>query len=182
MIKTILLLIFEFMKTGLMAVGGGMACIRFLQDMIERYGWLSTEELANIIAVAESTPGPIAVNAATYVGYRTAGFAGAVAGTLGIILPSFAIILALSALLRRFYTIRAVRSAFMGIRAGVLALMIRALVSMYRKAPKNVFSYVIMALAFIVTAALPVDPVYVIIGCAVFGLVHSYVAGRREKE
>ena len=102
--------------------------------------------------------------------------------TLGIILPSFAIILALSALLRRFYTFRAVRYAFMGIRAGVLALMIRALVSMYRKAPKNVFSYAIMALAFIVTAALPVDPVYVIIGCAVFGLVHSYVAGRREKE
>ena len=67
MIKTILLLIFEFMKTGLMAVGGGMACIRFLQDMIAKYGWLTGEELANIIAVAESTPGPIGVNAAVIV-------------------------------------------------------------------------------------------------------------------
>ena len=69
MIRTILLLIFEFMKTGLMAVGGGMACIRFLQDMIAKYGWITGEELANIIAVAESSPGPIGVNAATYVGY-----------------------------------------------------------------------------------------------------------------
>ncbi len=182
-LKLLWQLFLTFFRIGAFTFGGGYAMIPMIErEVAEKKKWITGEELLEVVAVAESTPGPIAVNAATYVGYRTAGFAGAVAGTLGIILPSFAIILALSALLRRFYTFRAVRYAFMGIRAGVLALIIRALVSMYRKAPKNVFSYVIMALAFIVTAALPVDPVYVIIGCAVFGLVHSYVAGRREKE
>ncbi len=92
MIKTILLLIFEFMKTGLMAVGGGMACIRFLQDMIAKYGWLTGEELANIIAVAESTPGPIGVNAATYVGYSVLSPYGAVWGVLGGIISTLSLI------------------------------------------------------------------------------------------
>lgn len=92
MIKTILLLVFEFMKTGLMAVGGGMACIRFLQDMIAKYGWLTGEELANIIAVAESTPGPIGVNAATYVGYSVLSPYGAVWGVLGGIISTLSLI------------------------------------------------------------------------------------------
>lgn len=108
-IKTFLLLIYEFMKTGLLAVGGGMAAIRFLQDMIARYGWISAEELANIIAVAESTPGPIGVNAATYVGYSVLsvygeGWAvvGGIIATFSLITPQVAVIVLVAKGLERY--------------------------------------------------------------------------------
>ena len=148
MIKTILLLIFEFMKTGLMAVGGGMACIRFLQDMIARYGWLTEEELANIIAVAESTPGPIAINCATYVGYRQQGFWGALAATLGIILPSFCLIFAISAFLDRFLEITWIAHAFQGIKIAVGILILDAGCRMMKKMQKKLLPRIILVCAF----------------------------------
>ena len=88
-----LTLIGEFFKTGLFAVGGGLATLPFLSRMGEIYGWFTKEELANMIAVSESTPGPIGVNMATYVGFSTAGVPGAVVATLGLITPSVIIIL-----------------------------------------------------------------------------------------
>ena len=128
MIKTILLLIFEFMKTGLMAVGGGMACIRFLQDMIAKYGWLTGEELANIIAVAESTPGPIGVNAATYVGYSVLSqygqawaLLGGVIATLSLIAPQIAVIV-----LEKYRSSKLVNDAFGALRPAAAGLVAAA--------------------------------------------------------
>ena len=133
MIKTILLLIFEFMKTGLMAVGGGMACIRFLQDMIARYGWLTGEELANIIAVAESTPGPIGVNAATYVGYSVLsqygqGWAllGGVIATLSLIAPQIAVIVLVARGLEKYRSSKLVNDAFGALRPAAAGLVAAA--------------------------------------------------------
>ncbi len=133
MIKIILLLIFEFMKTGLMAVGGGMACIRFLQDMIAKYGWLTGEELANIIAVAESTPGPIGVNAATYVGYSVLSPYGAVWGVLGgiistlsLISPQIVVIIFVAKGLEKYRRSKLVNDAFGALRPAAAGLVAAA--------------------------------------------------------
>ncbi len=133
MIRTILLLIFEFMKTGLMAVGGGMACIRFLQDMIAKYGWITGEELANIIAVAESSPGPIGVNAATYVGYSVLsqygqGWAllGGVIATLSLIAPQIAVITLVARGLEKYRSSKLVNDAFGALRPAAAGLVAAA--------------------------------------------------------
>ena len=98
----LLKLFFEFFKTGLFAVGGGMATLPFLYDMSERTGWFTQEKLADMIAVGESTPGPIGVNMATYVGFETAGIPGAVIATLGLVCPCVIIILVIARILKQF--------------------------------------------------------------------------------
>lgn len=171
-----------FFKIGAFTFGGGYAMIPMIQkETVEKKGWISDEDILEIIAIAESTPGPIAINSATFVGYRTAGFWGAFCATLGVVLPSFVIILAISYVLREFQQLKVVQYAFNGIRAGVLALLFKALWSMYQKTPKNWMSYAVMAGAFVLTAFLQVDVLIVIVGCAVFGLVTSLLA-KKEAE
>ena len=163
-----------FFKIGAFTFGGGYAMIPLIQkEAVENKKWITDDDILEIIAIAESTPGPIAINSATFVGYRTAGFWGAFCATTGVVLPSFVIILAISFVLREFQALKAVQYAFNGIRAGVLALLFKALWSMYQKAPKNWVSFVVMAASFVLTAFLEVDVLFVIVGCAVFGLVTS---------
>ena len=100
---TCLLLFYEFFKTGLFAVGGGLATLPFLYDMAARHPeWFTVSQLADMLAVSESTPGPLGVNMATYVGYLTAGIPGAVAATIGLVAPSVIVILIVAAFLKRF--------------------------------------------------------------------------------
>ena len=122
-------LFFEFFKTGLFAVGGGMATLPFLSDMGAKTGWFTQAELANMVAVSESTPGPIGVNMATYVGFNTAGIPGAVIATLGLIAPSIIVILIIAAFLRAFRSNRYVDRVFYGIRPASTALIASAGVS-----------------------------------------------------
>lgn len=171
-----------FFKIGAFTFGGGYAMIPLIQkEMVERRHWVEDEDILEIVAIAESTPGPIAVNASTFVGYRVAGFWGAFFGTFGMILPSFVIIIAISFVLRAFQKLQAVQYAFMGIRAGVLALMLRALFMMYRQTKKSILAYLVMAAAFILTAFLNINVLYVIIGCAVCGVLVSCNAKLQEK-
>ena len=109
-------LFWEFFKTGLFAVGGGMATLPFLYDMSAKFGWFTTGQLADMIAVSESTPGPIGVNMATYVGFTTAGIPGAVIATLGLIAPSIIVILAIAGVLHQFRQNKYVDAAFYGLR------------------------------------------------------------------
>lgn len=177
--KKLVSLFLTFLKIGAFTFGGGYAMIPLIQrEAGEKRGWITDAELLEIVAIAESTPGPIAINAATFVGYRVAGFFGAFCATFGVVLPSFAIILGVSYVLRAFEGLRAVRYAFFGIRAGVLALILRALWSMYRQCPKDLLSYCIAAAAFILVAFLKISAVYVIAGCAAAGLIASALAGR----
>ena len=172
-----------FFKIGAFTFGGGYAMIPLIQkEAVEKNGWVSDDDILEIIAIAESTPGPIAINSATFVGYRTCGVLGAMCATLGVVLPSFVIILVISYVLREFQQIKAVQYAFNGIRAGVLALLFKALWGMYKKSPKGWVSYVVMAGAFIATAFAGINVLYVIIGCALFGLITSLLAQRREKQ
>lgn len=124
-----LLLFWEFFKTGLFAVGGGLATLPFLYDMANRTGWFSTQQLADMLAVSESTPGPIGVNMATYVGYATGGVAGAVVATVGLVTPSVIIILVIAAFLKAFGNNRWVNAAFYGLRPASTAMVAAAGIS-----------------------------------------------------
>ena len=172
-----------FFKIGAFTFGGGYAMIPLIQkEAVEKHKWVTDDDILEIIAIAESTPGPIAINSATFVGYRTAGVLGAFCATLGVVLPSFCVILAISYVLQQFQDIMAVQYAFNGIRAGVLALLFKALWSMYQKSPKGWASYVVMAAAFVLTAFLKVNVLLVIVACGVFGLVTALMAERRQKQ
>ena len=119
-------LFWEFFKTGLFAVGGGMATLPFLYDMSAKTGWFSPAQLADMIAVSESTPGPIGVNMATYVGFSTAGIPGAVLATLGLVTPSVIIILLITRVLHAFRQNRYVDAAFYGLRPCSVGLIAAA--------------------------------------------------------
>ena len=119
-------LFWEFFKTGLFAVGGGMATLPFLYDMSARTGWFTQARLADMIAVSESTPGPIGVNMATYVGFETAGIPGAVVATLGLICPSIIIILLIARVLKQFRESKTVDAIFYGLRPCSIALIAAA--------------------------------------------------------
>lgn len=172
-----------FFKIGAFTFGGGYAMIPLIQrEAVDKHGWVTEDDILDIIAIAESTPGPIAINSATFVGYRACGVLGSVAATLGVVLPSFAIIFAISFVLRQFQEIKAVQYAFQGIRAGVLALLCKALWGMYKKNKKNWASYIVMAGSFVLTAIVDVSVLPVLIGCAVFGLVTArLMKGQVEK-
>ncbi|MBO5975631.1 MAG: chromate transporter [Oscillospiraceae bacterium] len=122
-------LFIEFFLTGLFAVGGGMATIPFLEDISTRTGWFTHAQLADMVAVSESTPGPIGVNMATYVGYLTAGIPGSIIATLGLVLPSVIIIMIVAAFLKAFRKSKYVERVFYGIRPASTALIAAAGVS-----------------------------------------------------
>ena len=122
-------LFWEFFKTGLFAVGGGLATLPFLQDMAERTGWFTHAQLADMLAVSESTPGPIGVNMATYVGFTTGGVGGAVVATVGLVTPSVIVILIVAAFLKAFRDSRWVNAAFYGLRPASTALVAAAGIS-----------------------------------------------------
>ena len=181
--KRIGALFLTFLKIGAFTFGGGYAMIPLIQrEVCDKRKWISLEDTLEVVAIAESTPGPIAINAATFVGYKTAGFWGAFFATLGVVLPSFAIILLLSMVLQKFEQIPAVQYAFLGIRAGVLALIIRALINMYRQCPKSALSYWVMGLSFLAVALLKIPVLPVIIGCGILGLSASLLAAGRDNK
>ena len=121
-----LTLFIEFFKVGLFSFGGGFGMIPLIQDAVIRHNWMSEDAFYNFIGVCESTPGPIAVNMATYVGFKTAGFAGGAIATLGLIAPSIIIILIIARMLRRFQSSAIVSQIFSGLRPASAALIMAA--------------------------------------------------------
>ena len=142
-------LFLTFAKIGVFTFGGGYAMIAMIENhCVERKKWISHDEMMNVTVIAESTPGPIAINAATFVGYKQAGFLGAVIATLGIVLPSFLIIFAISSLLDHFLEITVIASAFKGIKIAVGILILDAAITMIRKMHNKLLPRVIMFCSF----------------------------------
>lgn len=142
-------LFLTFAQIGVFTFGGGYAMIAMIENhCVERKKWISHDEMMNVTVIAESTPGPIAINAATFVGYKQAGFLGAVIATLGIVLPSFLIIFAISSLLDHFLEITVIASAFKGIKIAVGILILDAAITMIRKMHKKLLPRVIMFCSF----------------------------------
>ena len=173
---------FTFFKIGAFTFGGGYAMIPLIQrETVEKHGWISDDDILEVVAIAESTPGPIAINAATFIGYRVAGFLGALCATLGVVLPSFVMILAISGVLRQFQHIKAVQYAFVGIRAGVLALIVKAFWGMLKKAEKSAVSYAIMLCVFAAVVFWDASVVLLLLLCALLGLGITAWKGRKAK-
>ena len=190
----LLQLFFEFFKTGLFAVGGGMATLPFLYDMSARHpDWFTTAQLADMIAVSESTPGPIGVNMATYVGFHTAGIPGGLIATIGLVTPSVIIVLLIARVLKQFRENRYVDAAFYGLRpcsvgliaaAGLLVVKI-ALLDFDAFAASgaildllNVKALILAAVLLVLTRAVKatkkLHPIVFILGSALAGVVFSF--------
>ena len=149
-------LFLTFFRIGAFTFGGGYAMISVIEDIcVSRKQWITHEDLVNVTVIAESTPGPVAINCATFVGYKQKGFAGAVAATLGVVLPSFLIIWLISMFLDRFLEITWVASAFKGIRVAVGLLILDVGIRMMKKMPKEPLRIVLTACA--VAAMLAID-------------------------
>ncbi len=192
--KLLLTLFFEFFKTGLFAVGGGMATLPFLYDMSSRHpDWFTTAQLADMIAVSESTPGPIGVNMATYVGFRTAGVPGGLIATLGLVAPSVVIILIVARVLKQFRENKYVDAAFYGLRPCSIGLIAAAGLLVVKIALFNfdayaasgsladLFNFKALALAAVllvltraVKATKKLHPIFFILGSALVGVLFAF--------
>lgn len=190
-------LFYEFFETGLFSIGGGMATVPFMQEMAVKTGWFTGAQLADMIAVAESTPGPIGVNMATYVGYTTGhlhygilgGIIGAVIATLGLITPSIIVILIISMFLKKFKDSKGVQAAFYGLRPASVGLIASAGISVIliclfdintvydfsEEINVNVFSIILAVVLFIGTRYIKrtknLHPLYFIAFSAIVGVL-----------
>ena len=165
-------LFYEFFKTGLFAVGGGLATLPFLTDMGERTGWFSPGDLADMVAISESTPGPLGVNMATYVGFHTGGVLGGIIASLGLIAPALIITLIVGMFLKKFRQSRGVDAVFRGIRPASVGLMTAAflqvcsialmnhevLIPQYGVVKTELFYWPAIALAVVVFVCLQLKP------------------------
>ena len=148
--KTNLQLFLAMLKIGLFTFGGGYAMIALLEnEFVTKRGWLEQEEFLDVAAIAESTPGPIAINSATYIGYKRGGLPGALSATLGITLPSFCIIYAISLFFDAFLSLTVVAYAFRGIRVAVIYLILSAGLRMLKKMKRTPFSVTAVAVTVI---------------------------------
>lgn len=178
-LKSCMELFWTFFKIGAFTFGGGYAMIPLIRtEVVEKKEWLTKEDIVDIIAVAESTPGPLAINSATFVGYQAGGILGAACATVGVMIPSFFIILIISNFLRQFERFQPVAYAFWGIRIGVLSLILNAMLTMAKECKREVFSYAIIAFAFLMVAFFDISPIIVLVLCAVAGI--SYAAVKKK--
>lgn len=177
-------LIYEFFKIGLFAIGGGMATLPFLMDLTAKYDWYTKTELTNMVAVSQSTPGPVGINMATYAGYNAAGVPGAIAATLALVAPALVIIVVIAKFLANFSENPMVQSAFYGIRPAVAALIGYAVWELIKISMATVsgtgvttIDYVSAFICLIVFAVMQLQPckklhplVWIVLG-AVIGIV-----------
>lgn len=148
--KLLLDLFYTFAKVGLFTFGGGYAMISIIEDVcVNRKKWITHEEMMDITVIAESTPGPMAINCATYVGYKQAGIAGSILATVGMVVPSFVIIYLISGWMDHFLEITVIANAFRGIKIGVGLLILRVAINMLKKMQKKPFPRAVALCAFI---------------------------------
>lgn len=177
-----------FLKIGAFTFGGGYAMIALLEDeFVDKRSWLNESEFLDMTAIAESTPGTVAINAATYLGYKLAGFKGALAASLAVCIPSFAIIYVISFFYERFQQITWVASAFKGIQACVVYLILSAGLRMFIKMKKNVFNVSIFAVVsvsfiFVSLFGISFSSIYYILICGVVGVVVGTLHNMRNRE
>lgn len=184
-IKLLCKLFISFAKIGVMTFGGGLAMLPMLErELVENRKWVTNEEILDYYAVGQCTPGIIAVNTATFVGYKQSKVLGAIIATLGMVFPSLVIIAVIAAVLSNFADIPAVQHAFAGIRIAVCALITTAVVKLAKSNVRSLVQILIAVAAFVVIAVFGASPVVVVIGSAVAGLVLGKfgVTDKKKKE
>lgn len=187
--KRLFELFITFFKIGLFTFGGGYAMLALLErEFVSEKGWISHDEFMDMIAIAESTPGPVAVNSATFIGYRIGRVLGSVLATLGVVIPSLVIIFVISLFFEQFLEIRLVAYAFKGIQACVSYLILSAGIKMAKKLERTPFNVVLSALTVTVMVAFSVLGIafssifYILIGALVGVTVWAISRCREEKK
>lgn len=161
-----------FFKIGLFTFGGGYAMISLIhKESVEKNNWISDEDMNNIVVIAESTPGPIAINASTFIGYKTGKIFGSIFATLGVTLPSLIIITLISMFLSYFKSTNVITYAFEGIRAAIIILMLEAIFKLSKPLEKNAFFYSLLLISFILNFFFNVNAILLIITGIIIGII-----------
>ena len=183
-LKNIWLLMSTFFKVGLFTFGGGLAMLPIIErEVVEKHKWLKPSEMVDLIAIAESTPGAIAVNTATFIGYKVGKLLGAILATLALVCPSVIIITIISFFVEEFLALEYVTYAFMGIRCAVGVLILFAAIKIFKGNQKYWYTYVLLAIAVIIMLCLPnLSTIYIIIGGGILGLLINLFIFKKEKK
>lgn len=171
-----------FFRIGAFTFGGGYAMLSLIQkEIVENKKWATDEEILDYYAVAQCTPGVIAVNTATFIGYKKRGVAGAIAATLGVVLPSLIIISIIASVLQNFMQYQIVNHIFGGIRVAVAVLIVNAVITMGKKAIADKFCLVLAVISFLVSLIFPsVSPVFIVLAAALLGFATMKKGGLEE--
>ncbi len=169
-----------FLRIGGLTFGGGLAMLPMLKyELVEKKNWITEEDLLNCYAIGQCTPGIIAVNTSTYVGYKRKGVMGGIVSTMGMITPSVVIITLVAICLQAFIENVWVQHALMGVRAVVCALMLNTVVTLAKKSLKNAFCFVVCAVAFLLAMFVDIPTVCIVILAAVVGIFVYTVGGKK---
>ena len=174
-------LFLTFARIGGLTFGGGYAMLPMLQkEVVEQKKWATEEELLDYYAVGQCTPGIIAVNVATFIGQKTRGTLGGIIATLGVVAPSFLIILVLASVINHFNENEIVAHALAGIRVAVAALIVSAIIKLWKKGIKDLLGIIIFAAVVLLSLLLDVSPIIIVVVSMLFGILYGRVAGRKE--
>lgn len=172
-----------FLKIGTFTFGGGYAMIPLIEEeIVNKKKWVSSNDIIDLFAVAESIPGAIAINTATFIGYKISGRKGAIVANIGVILPSLTIITLIASVFSRFQNDPTVQAALLGIRSCVVALILLAAISVGKKAVRDKITFVLAILAMVSIAFLDIHPIFAIVTGATIGLVIMKVLPDKVEE
>ena len=176
-------LFITFAKVGVMTFGGGYAMLPILErEVVKNHNWTTSEQMLDYYAIGQCTPGIIAVNVSTFIGYKTRGILGAIVATFGMVFPSLVIITALASVLKMFQDNVYVKKAFAGIRIAVCALMVTAVIGLVRKAVSNIPTAIVAVAALLLQLLLGVSPVIIVICTVAFGLIMYFSTTKRNND
>ena len=182
-LKTYISLFASFFKIGLVTFGGGLAMLPILKrDLVDSKGWLTEDEILDYFAIGQSTPGIIAVNVATFVGYKRAGMIGSIFSTSGIVFPSLIIISLIAAFVSNFNELVWVQKALKGINVAVSVLLVKAVFSFGKKTVFDLCTFLIAALSFVLMFVFKVQGVWIVIGSAFLGWFFQTIKSSRFKK
>jgi chromate transporter len=178
-VKQLWQLFLAFAKVGVMTFGGGYAMIPILErEIVDNHGWATNEELMDYYAVGQCTPGVIAVNTATFIGYKTAGVPGGVIATLGVVFPSVVIITLIAGLITRFADIPAVKSAFAAVRVCVCVLIFNSVLKLWKGAVKDKAALVLFLAVFLLSVFFDISPIVFVLLCGAAGILFTKLGVR----
>lgn len=183
MMKTLFKMFLTFARIGGFTFGGGYAMLPMLQrEVVEKYKWATNDELLDYYAIGQCTPGVIAVNTATFIGYKLKGIPGAIFATLGVVTPSMIIIGLIAAFISNFRDLEVVQWAFSGIRAAVVALILSAVIKIGKKSIVDIFTALIFVIVAVLSFVTDLSPVIFVITAAVCGLIIKISKEKKAKE
>ena len=181
--KELMNLFWSFCRIGGLTFGGGYAMLPMLQkEVVETHKWATEQELLDYYAVGQATPGVIAVNTATFIGYKEKGILGAIFATSGVVFPSLAIIMSIAGFIDSFSDLNIVQHAFSGIRVAVGVLILNALVNLVKGSVKDILGIILFVATFIISIVFNISVVYIVVASALIGIISDFVNRKRGIE